>query len=59
MFLLATEGGGAVFSVGSIAWIGGLAHEGGDPGVGRVTRNVLERFRGPAPLPVRDGPYEW
>ena len=59
VFLMATEGGGAVFSVGSIAWIGGLAREGGDPGVGRITRNVLERFRDPAPLPVRDGPYEY
>jgi N,N-dimethylformamidase len=57
LFLLATEGGGAVFSVGSIAWIGGLAHEGGDEDVGRITRNVLNRFLDPAPLPVRSGPY--
>lgn len=40
-------GGGAVFSTGSIAWAGAL---GVDPDVDRVTRNVIERFRDPAPL---------
>ncbi len=59
VFLLASEGGGAVFSVGSIAWIGGLAEAGGDPGVSRITRNLLDRFRDPAPLPVRGGPYRY
>lgn len=57
LFLLATEGGGAVFATGSIAWIGGLARHTGDAGVARITRNVLERFLDPAPLPVRGGPY--
>ncbi|MGE0314251.1 MAG: N,N-dimethylformamidase beta subunit family domain-containing protein [Lautropia sp.] len=42
--------GGAVFATGSIAWIGGLAHEGGDAAVRRITRNVLNRFRDPAPF---------
>jgi N,N-dimethylformamidase len=34
-------GGGAVFSVGSITWVPALFP---DPGVSRITRNVLERF---------------
>ncbi|MCZ7559843.1 MAG: hypothetical protein M5U30_07220 [Burkholderiaceae bacterium] len=58
VFLLATEGGGAVFSVGSVAWIGGLSANCGDAAVIRITRNVLDRFLDPTPLPVRDGPYE-
>lgn len=36
--------GGAVFSVGSIAWRGGIAHDGYDNTVSRVTGNVLRRF---------------
>ena len=36
--------GGAVFSVGSIAWIGSLYFNGYDNTVSRVTRNVLTRF---------------
>jgi N,N-dimethylformamidase len=59
LFLLATEGGGAVFSVGSVAWIGGLSANSGDADVIRITRNVLDRFLDPKPLPVRDGPYEY
>lgn len=58
VFLLATEGGGAVFSVGSVAWIGGLSATCGDADVMQITRNVLNRFLDPTPLPVRDGPYE-
>jgi N,N-dimethylformamidase len=41
-------GGGAVFAAGSIAWAGAL---GVDRNVSRITRNVLERFVDPAPLP--------
>jgi N,N-dimethylformamidase len=41
-------GGGAVFAAGSIAWTGAL---GVDRDVSRITRNVLERFVDPAPLP--------
>ncbi|TFV87258.1 hypothetical protein E4P40_11670 [Blastococcus sp. CT_GayMR20] len=37
-------GGGAVFSVGSIAWTGALVGKEADPGVVAVTRNVLRRF---------------
>lgn len=40
--------GGAVFCTGSIAWCQSL---GLDEGVGRITRNVIERFDDPAPLP--------
>jgi N,N-dimethylformamidase len=36
--------GGAVFSVGPIAWIGSLYFNGYDNNVSRVTRNVLTRF---------------
>jgi N,N-dimethylformamidase len=36
--------GGAVFSVGSIAWCGALSHNGYDNTVSRVTENVLRRF---------------
>jgi N,N-dimethylformamidase len=38
------RGGGAVFSVGSIAWTGSLAGDSPDPGVVAITRNVLRRF---------------
>ena len=44
--LTPTEGGGAVFSVGSMAFVGALD----DPGISRVLRNVLDRFVDPAPL---------
>ncbi len=36
--------GGAVFSVGSIAWAGAMAFNDFDNDVARMTRNVLERF---------------
>ena len=36
--------GGAVFSVGSIAWIGSLYFNRYDNDVSRITRNVLTRF---------------
>jgi N,N-dimethylformamidase len=39
-----TPGGGAVFSVGSIAWCGALSHNGYDNAVARITGNVLRRF---------------
>ena len=44
------EGGGAVFSTGSIAWTGSLSHNGYDNNVSRVTGNVVRRFLDPAPL---------
>ncbi len=38
------EGGGAVFSVGSIAWTGALSHNDYDNDVARITANVLRHF---------------
>jgi N,N-dimethylformamidase len=49
-----TPSGGAVFSVGSIAWCGALGVKGGDNDVARVTRNVLVRFADPSPFVVPD-----
>jgi len=43
-------GGGAVFSVGSIAWAGRLPHNGYKNNVVRITGNVLRRFLDPKPL---------
>ncbi len=37
-------GGGMVFSVGSITWLGSLAFHGYDNDVARLTHNVLKRF---------------
>lgn len=42
--------GGAVFSTGSIAWAGSLAHDGYDNDVCRITTRVLERFADPEPF---------
>ncbi len=39
-----TREGGAVFSVGSIAWCGSLSHNDYDNSVSRITENVLKRF---------------
>ncbi|MCM2387621.1 N,N-dimethylformamidase beta subunit family domain-containing protein [Streptomyces albipurpureus] len=38
------DGGGAVFSTGSICWAGSLAWNGFDNNVARITRNVLAKF---------------
>lgn len=39
-----TPGGGAVFSVGSISWVGSLSHNQYDNNVSRITENVLRSF---------------
>jgi N,N-dimethylformamidase len=44
-------GGGAVFSVGSIAWTGSLSWNGYDNNVSHITGNVLRRFASREPLP--------
>jgi len=44
MVFFETPGGGAVFSVGSIAWSGALSHNGYDNNVSLITGNVLKRF---------------
>ncbi|MBP2368847.1 N,N-dimethylformamidase beta subunit family domain-containing protein [Pseudonocardia parietis] len=43
--LLGRPGGGAAFSVGSIAWSTAMTHKDGDNDVSRITGNVLDRFR--------------
>ncbi len=42
--------GGAVFSVGSIAWYGALAYRGYDNDIARITTNVVRRFLDAAPF---------
>jgi N,N-dimethylformamidase len=44
MTLVETSSGGAVFSVGSVCWVGSLNIDHGSNSVSIVTRNVLERF---------------
>lgn len=44
MVYFETPRGGAVFSVGSIAYCGSLSHDGYENNVSRVTENVLRRF---------------
>jgi N,N-dimethylformamidase len=46
-----TPAGGAVFSVGSIAWCGALSHQAYRNNVARITGNVLRRF-------LDDRPFE-
>ncbi|MDA0218556.1 MAG: N,N-dimethylformamidase [Proteobacteria bacterium] len=51
-----TAGGGAVFSVGSMAWVCALPHNGYDNNVARMSENVLRRFADSEPfvLPGED-----
>ncbi|MDQ6857781.1 MAG: LamG domain-containing protein [Chloroflexota bacterium] len=51
MVYFETPRGGAVFSVGSIAYCGSLSHNGYDNNVSRITENVLRRFASAGPLP--------
>ena len=44
MTFFETDGGGAVFSVGSIAFAGSLGDNGGENDIARLTTNVLRRF---------------
>ncbi len=44
MVFFETEGGGAVFSTGSIAYAGSLGHDGYDNNIAKLTTNVLRRF---------------
>ncbi len=47
-----TPSGGAVFSVGSMAYIGALNHKGFDNDIARITTNVLRRFSDPRPFTI-------
>ena len=55
MVFFETPGGGAVFSVGSIAWSGSLSYNGYDNNAAGVSRNVLRRFLDPAPFEMPGG----
>ena len=50
MVFFETPGGGAVFSVGSINWLGSLAWNGYANNVSRITENVVRRFLDPQPF---------
>ena len=47
--------GGAVFSVGSIAWAGSLSHNDYDNNVSRITANVVRRFAEDVPFEMPEG----
>ena len=52
MVYFAGPNGGAVFSVGSIAWSSALSYNDGDNDISRITENVLRRFMVDEPLAV-------
>ena len=54
MTFFETRGGGAVFSVGSIAWGASLPHNGYDNNVSKISANVVRRFLEDAPFAVPD-----
>lgn len=54
MVFFETAAGGAVFSVGSVAWAGALPTAASDNDVARITANVLQRFRDPRPFAPQD-----
>ncbi|MBL8699611.1 MAG: N,N-dimethylformamidase [Alphaproteobacteria bacterium] len=47
-----TPGGGAMWSTGSISFVGSLAHRGYDNGISRMTANVVRRFLDPRPFEI-------
>jgi N,N-dimethylformamidase len=50
MVLVTRDGGGACFSVGSMAWCAALPQAGHKNGIARITQNVLSRFLDDRPL---------
>ena len=50
-----TVAGGAVFSAGSIAYVGALGWRGYDNNIARLTINVIRRFLDPAPFTLPEG----
>lgn len=54
MTFFETPLGGAVFSVGSIAWAASLPHNGYDNNVARLSENVVRRFLDLEPFTMRD-----
>ncbi|MBA1145385.1 N,N-dimethylformamidase beta subunit family domain-containing protein [Mesorhizobium neociceri] len=55
MTFFETPAGGAVFSVGSVAWGSCLPHAGYVNNVARISENVLRRFRDPTPFQMPVG----
>jgi N,N-dimethylformamidase len=51
MVYFKTKNEGAVFSASSIAWVGSLPCNDFDNSVSRITKNVIDRFLQPGPLP--------
>jgi N,N-dimethylformamidase len=51
MVFFETAAGGAVFSVGSMTYVGSLPPADYANPLARLTTNVLQRFRDPAPFP--------
>lgn len=51
MVFFETPQGGAVFSVGSMAWVGALSHNQYKNDIALITENVLRRFLKKVPLP--------
>jgi N,N-dimethylformamidase len=51
--VLSPYGNGDVFAVGSMVWVAALHC---DPGVARITRNVIQRFLDPTSLPRKSEP---
>jgi len=54
MTFFETSCGGAVFSVGSIAWAASLPHNGYDNNVARLSENVVRRFLDPTRFTMPD-----
>ena len=50
MVFFEVEGGGAVFSTGSISYAGSLAHNDYDNEIAKLTTNVVQRFLDPEPF---------
>jgi N,N-dimethylformamidase len=50
MVFFETPAGGAVFSVGSMTYVGSLLIDGGNNTLAKLTANVVRRFRDPAPF---------
>ncbi len=54
MTFFETAAGGAVFSVGSMTYVGSLLADGGDSILSRLTANVVRRFADPEPFALPD-----
>ncbi|PHZ85106.1 N,N-dimethylformamidase beta subunit family domain-containing protein [Paremcibacter congregatus] len=55
MTFFETSKGGAVFSVGSMSYIGSLSHAGYDNNISQITLNVLSRFMDKKPFRMPEG----